>query len=445
VKLRRDSVKPTTTVTPSNAEAARGWREAMREYVADVRRFSPNARLYLLGAFLVGINYEVFQLLLNLYLRELGFSDTQIGFVNSFRAVGMTAMAIPAAIMLARLALRPSLVVAMVLLGGASFIVIESNLYGVVLAFSVVMGMAYTVSRVAAAPFYMRNSTPRERPHLFSFSFGVSLLAAMIGSLTAGKSAAMIAQITGDVVLGYRYTLVGAVAISLLSLIPFSLIRGDGLTGEEARIRVSRELLRRRGGFLLRISLANFLIGAGAGLIIPFLNLYFRDRFGLSPDRIGFFYFCVTCAMFLGILAGPLLTKRFGLVRAVVLTQLASIPFMLTLSYTYYLPLAFAAFVLRGALMNIGVPLGTHFGMEMCERTEQGLVNALLMVSWTGSWMLSAAVGGRLIDLYGYSITFDITIGLYCLSSVYYYWSFRKAERRTMGASGWEIVKGETA
>jgi predicted MFS family arabinose efflux permease len=430
---------------PARGKSPHRWREAAREYIADVSRFSPNARLYLLGAFLVGINYEVFQLLLNLYLRELAFTDTQIGFVNSFRAVGMTVMAIPAALVLSRVSLRPVLIAAMILLAGASFVVIDSSLYQVVLAFSVVMGMSYTVSRVAAAPFYMQHSTPRERPHLFSFSFGVSLLAAMIGSLTAGKSAAMIGQAVGSMVLGYRYTLIGAVAISLLSLIPFALIRGDGLASDETRIRVSRDLLRRRGSFLLRISMANFLIGAGAGLIIPFLNLYFRDRFGLSPDRIGFFYFCVTGAMFLGTMAGPLLTRKFGLVRAVVLTQLASIPFMLVLSYTYYLPLAFAAFVLRGALMNIGVPLGTHFGMEMCERTEQGLVNALLMVSWTGAWMVSAAVGGRLIDVYGYSITFDITIGLYCLSSIYYYWSFRRAERRTDGSSGWEIVKGETA
>ncbi|MEW6050918.1 MAG: MFS transporter [Candidatus Zixiibacteriota bacterium] len=421
-----------------------GWHAWLDEYLFHVRLFTRNARLYLLAAFLVGINFEVFQLLLNLYLRELGFTDTRIGLVNSFRAVGMAFSAIPVAMALARIRLKPMLLAAVGLFALCSYFVVSTSIFPVVLAFSALAGTAFTVTRVAAAPFYMRHSTPRERTHLFSFSFGVMLLAAMVGSLTAGKAAELIAEWSGSLLLGYRYTLYATIAISLLSIIPFSLIREHSVSNDENRLSFSREQWRRRRGFLFRIGFANFLIGLGAGLIIPFLNLYFRDRFDLEPDTIGLFYFCVTCAMFAGTVAAPMLTRRFGLVRAIVLTQLASIPFMLVLSYTYYLPVAFGAFVIRGGLMNIGVPLGTNFGMEMCERREQGLVNALLMVSWTSAWMISAAIGGRLIDLYGYSLTFNITIALYIVSSVFYYWSFRNAERRN-GRHGWAITEGESA
>jgi predicted MFS family arabinose efflux permease len=95
--------------------------------------------------------------------------------------------------------------------------------------------------------------------------------------------------------------------------------------------------------------------------------------------------------------------------------------------------------------MNIGVPVATNFGMEMSHRSEQGLVNAILMVSWTASWMLSTAVGGHLIEKYGYTLTFNITIVLYVLSTLFYFWSFRGAEKRRSEESGWSIAEQEVA
>ena len=90
----------------------RGVLFELRDYWSHVKLFSRNARLYLFGAFLLGVNYEFFQLLLNLYLKELGFGESSIGIVNSSRAIGMSLMAIPAALLLSRISLKPVLLVA---------------------------------------------------------------------------------------------------------------------------------------------------------------------------------------------------------------------------------------------------------------------------------------------------------------------------------------------
>ncbi|MCM2271034.1 MAG: MFS transporter [candidate division Zixibacteria bacterium] len=417
----------------------------LRHYWYHVRQFSRNARLYLLAAFLLGVNYEFFQLLLNLYLKELGFGESNIGLINSSRAVGMSLMAIPAAIILSRINLKPVLIASGILFAIFSVGVSSNEPLQLILIFSVLSGMTFAFSRVAAGPFYMRNSTSEERTHLFSFSFGVLLLAGMVGSLTAGRLVPLMSELAGDSILGYRYTLYLGIAIGMLALIPFAMLKPTPASDEERRIKVTREQFRRRGTFYFKISFSNFLIGLGAGLIIPFLNLYFRDKFGLSTSTIGFFYFCTILFMFAGTLAGPVLARRYGLVRTIVFTQLLSIPFMLTLAYTQVLWIAFAAYVLRAGLMNIGVPVATNFGMEMSSRAEQGLVNALLMVSWTSSWMLSTAVGGRLIEQYGYTLTFNITIVLYILSTLFYFWSFKGVEKRGDDKAGWAIAEQEEA
>ena len=135
--------------------------------------------------------------------------------------------------------------------------------------------------------------------------------------------------------------------------------------------------------------------------------------------------------MLLGIMAGPVLSRRFGMVRTIVWTQLLSIPFMIILAYTYSLPLAFMAFLVRGALMNLGQPIGSNFSMELVKKHEHGLVNALMMLGWTSSWMVSAVVGGNLIERYGYTLPLMITVVLYIVSSILYYLFFGHTEHRT--------------
>ena len=416
-------------------------KNLVRDYIDHVKLFSRNTRLYLIGSFLMGINFTVFNLLLNLYLKEFGFAEGDIGLVLSSRAIGMAVMAIPAAILLSRVRLKPVLLVTSFLFAVFSMFITTFHELTLLMAFSLLSGTAFCFYRVGAAPFYMRNSTPKERTHVFSLSFGMVLLSGMAGSIGSGKLVTIIADYTGDIVLGYQYTIYLGIVIGLISLVPFFMIKSAKPSREENKILFSWQQLKSRGAFYFKVSFSNFLVGLGAGLIIPFLNLYFHDRFDLSPDLIGLYYFVVQFSMLAGSLSGPVLAKRWGLVRTVVVTQLASIPFMLTLSYTYLLPLAFVAFVLRGGLMNLGVPIVTNLGMELAEKREQGLVNALLMVAWTSAWMVSAALGGSLIEKYGYTFTMNITVFLYVVSSFTFYIFFRKAEVKGHGETGWTIVR----
>jgi predicted MFS family arabinose efflux permease len=434
----------TTTETNKNNNKLnifRATKNGIDDYICHIKLFSRNSRLYLLGSFLMGINFHVFQLLFNLYLKDLGFDESNIGFVISSRAVGMTLIAIPAAIILSRIKLKPILLASCFLFGLFTFFITSYTQMEFLIGFSILSGMAFAFYRVAAGPFYMRNSTEAERTYIFSFSFGMMIMAGMVGSVTSGKLVTIIADLTGDIIIGYKYTLYAGIFGSLLALIPFYKIKAAAPSSEENRINISKEQLMRRGKFYFKVTIANFLVGLGAGLIIPFLNLYFRDRFNLEPDTIGVFYFFVALAMMIGSLSGPVLAKRFGLVRAVVITQLVSIPFMFILAYSYFLPFVVIAFVLRAGFMNLGVPIVTNLGMELSDKQEQGLVNALLMISWTSSWMISSAVGGQLIEAYGYTITINITIALYMMSTALFYTFFRKAEVKTDAKTRWVIIR----
>ena len=408
-----------------------GW---LQRYVVSFQLLSKNAKRYLLGAFLLGITQANIQLLFNLYLREREVTESVIGNIISSRATGAALMALPAGFLLLRTRLKPVLIASALVFSGAVWMMAAWGDVSVLWMFALISGMAFTFYRVAAAPFYMRNSTPIERPMLFSLGFGMMTLAGSVGSLGAGYLVAVFKDYVGvDAVLAHRYALFVGVAAGLFATIPFSLIQSKKPSQEERQRSLNWRVIRGRASVYGKLFIPYFLVGLGAGFIIPFLNIYFRDRFHQTTDEIGVYYFAVSIATFLGTMAAPALVHKFGKIKTVVLTELMSIPFMFILAYTGNVGWAVAAFLLRAAFMNMGQPVSTNFSMEVVTEREQGLVNALMLLAWTGSWTISTNIGGELIERHGYELPMLITIALYVLSSVSYYFFFRKSESKENG------------
>ncbi len=409
-----------------------GIKRGAITYAQDIRRLTPNARKYLLGTFFISMTFASFQLLLNLYFREKGYSESFIGTVLSAGALGMTIVSIPGAVLLSKVRLKPVLLVSTVLSVVCGLITVYPDTKWIIWAAYFMAGVMTSFYRIASAPFFMRNSSPTERPYLFSLMFGISVIAGVVGSFLFGKLVeAVAASFDVGMIWAYRVALTTGIAFSLAALGPFAALRMPKAIPKEDKLDFRLDTLRPVKSVFLRLTVPYFIVGTGAGMIIPFLNLFFRDRFGQSPENIGFYFGLVNLTMFIGVMAGPILVRKMGMVRTIVFTELASIPFMLILAYSYNLSLVFAAFLIRGALMNLGQPIGTNFAMEMVPKSHHGLMNAFLMFAWTSSWMISTRIGGVVIERYGYTISLVVAVILYVISAITYYVFFRQKERFT--------------
>ena len=80
-----------------------------------------------------------------------------------------------------------------------------------------------------------------------------------------------------------------------------------------------------RVGLWLRLLLPQVVIGVGAGLVIPFLNLYVREKFGLSYGGTGLLFALSSLATGVAMLLQPLLVRRLGKLGAIVFVQALSL------------------------------------------------------------------------------------------------------------------------
>jgi len=421
----------------------RAVRSVVREYIEQVRGAGRGPRLYLAGLFLVGLGQSIFSLLLNLYLRTLGFTDSGIGQILSKLSLGAAVAAIPVAFVFRGAGARLILVLAAALLSLVYLLQTTITLPALLLLVSLFSGMVATVFRLSIAPVAMREGTPTSRPFLFSAAFTVSFLSAILGSAVGGWLPHVFRLFTRTDLLALRWSLYVACACTLLAVIPFNAMRGaEPRTNGGPREGIGRQIERgfsRAWGYVcevgeldwilnLKLVLPSLLIGLGAGLIIPFLNLYFRDRFALSEVHIGILFGVMQAFMVLGNLFGPAVSRRLGLVAGVVVTQLASVPFMVILAVSHSFPVVAAAFCLRSGLMNMNQPLTSHFAMEVVPERDHAMTNSLLSLSWFLAWSVSADIGGAMIERQGYTQPLLIAAGLYVAASVLYWYFFRNVE-----------------
>jgi predicted MFS family arabinose efflux permease len=278
----------------------------------------------------------------------------------------------------------------------------------------------------------MRNSGRRERGYLFGWSFGLETLAWAIAAAAGGFVARALQQATGSTLTGFRLTLAGGAACLVAAALPFALVRETRPARSEVR-PFRHFLVARDWGLLGRLTAPAFIVAVGAGLVVPFLNLYFRDRFGADVEAIGLYFAASSGLMALGTFAGPWIAARVGLLRTVAWSQLLSIPFMALLALTTSLPVAIGAFLLRSALMNMGHPLARNFAMEAVREDEQAVTNSAESLAWNVAWMFSTVLGGRLIEARGYGSSFALAIGLYLCSTTLYVFFFRHPRWRRIG------------
>ena len=114
----------------------------------------------------------------------------------------------------------------------------------------------------------------------------------------------------------------------------------------------------------------------GGGMIVPYLNVYFEDRFEASKSAIGIVVALGQAATGLAFLIGPMIVKRFGEVKSVVYLQLSSIPFLLLTAFSANFYLSSGGYLFRQALMNAANPFYNSIKMSYVHRSLRGLASS---------------------------------------------------------------------
>ncbi|MGI2328655.1 MFS transporter [Planococcus sp. YIM B11945] len=399
-----------------------------------VLSFNRNIQLFIVANILIQIGMGVFMVMYNLYIKELGMPETINGKVISMAALASAITLIPAGFLSDKFGRK------WLIIGGAafgaltlfyrSFTVAETPM--IYAAFLTGVFMAFV--QVSGVPFLAENSKPAERVHLFSVYFALMTVANVIGSLVGGVVADFFQIVLSmAAVEAIRWSLLAGSVLFAIGLIPLFRLNSKAPENEEhVPPLIDKEKpetgLKKNLIVIFHFSFASLLIGLGSGLVIPYLNLYFSNRFGASNSYIGLILSLGSAMTAVAMLIGPIFVRKVGKVKALIIFQMLSIPFLLLTAYTTSLMLASLGFLLRQALMNAGNPIQSAIAMEVVDDKYKGLANSVNQMVFNIGWATMGSVAAGLVishgSYWGYAYAFTITACLYIVSSIYYFFIF---------------------
>lgn len=403
-----------------------------------IKTFPRSARLFLLATIINGIIFSTWQLFFNFFILARGFEKDFLGLINSVPWIAGLVLGIPLGMLSDRIGRKPAMLIGLVMsiTGMGLQLFVHSKVLLILVAF--IGGTGNSLYFISQAPFMMKVSQTDNRALMFSLNFGLNTLAGALGNMFAGQMPGwfgILLSIPADSAQAFQSVLLVSVILGLFALIPILLLKEPKKIDNNLIKSNQWDLLKQtiQKGFTWKLVLPEMLLGFGAAITIPYMNLYFSETFQVNSNLLGVVFSLSALFVGIGSIIGPRLVKFFNSkIRVVVLTQASSIIFLLILGFSPYLWLAIVGFLFRGVLMNMAVPLYNAFCMENVAEHEQGVVNSLISNAWTAGWAIGPFLSGLIQIRYGFQPLFLITASIYCLSILSTWVFFSKYEKNLL-------------
>jgi len=388
-------------------------------------QLSSNVKLFLIGNAIQGLGLSIYSLLFNLYLKELGFGESIIGNLISTGSLGIAIMAIPVGLVIERFHVKHLVVTGMLLSSVFYFFQILSVEENSLFFWGLLASMCLAIFNISVSPFYLRNSTPLQRVHLFSLNSGLNIMAHLVGYLIGGYLPKIVKFFEPSYTLIELYRTSIMLSLLLVFLSNLIFIRIRRVPVPENKSSVLKELKEKEWRMLFKLILPKLYFSFGGGMVVPFINLYLKEKFDFSTDLIGVSYALLQLFIFVGIFMTPTLVAKTSHLKFILITAMLSVPFMVGMGITENIMLVLSCFFLRGMLMNMSAPITSMFEMEHVRERECAFASSIIMFSHNLVYTTSTRIGGMLIERSSFTPTFYIAGFSYLLAIVLYYRFFK--------------------
>lgn len=357
-----------------------------------------DARRWITASALIGFGQQLYVVLRNQLVHDLGLPMALLGVVQGMGAATGVAAGVAGLWLLPRFpsawALRAG-----VLANAAGFAlqVMATRGWHFVLG-AALAGVGIQMLTMASGPYLARRVTDRDRVRTYALQMvAIQTAPGLLGAVLGGELQRVAAATYATVVGGHRVALglgAGSVALALLPL--RGLTRRDPSRPDARPLRLTE--LQRFAVFLAPDAALHF----GAGLAVPFLQVHLRVAYGAPPHHVGRYFGAMMVAGTLANLATPLVARHLGNARALTVLQAGAALGFVGLAAAGTVGGAAVALVARFACSVAAIPLWTaalHAALPPHEGEAAASWRMVVQsVAWAAANLLAGAALTRGVD-----------------------------------------------
>lgn len=386
-------------------------------------------KLLITGAFLLQLLNATSMLIMNIYLSKLGYIDYEIADFVSYRFISILLFSIPFGLIIKGKRLKPFFMTGAFIVplsGIALLFAANAHLDLLIKVFFFISSLGFMLMHVTALPFILRHGNEETLSESIALNFAVWSLASIVAGFLI-KGLFSLSPFIGFISIGEFEIIFAMAIIGIFSLIPFSLIKENKPVASH-HSNVFQHLKSYDWQKIFRGLTPMFLISIGAGLTIPFMNLFFHSVFHMDSDMFAVMGSIAAILVFIGGMLTPILRRKLGYGLSITITQFSAILFLLALASTeLYSHLGFAVwlaggtYIMRQPLMNMASPITSELVLKYVGEQNRELISSIESGLWNASWFVSAKIFQYLrgLNLAYYKI-FIITAILYSFGTASY-------------------------
>ena len=280
--------------------------------------------------FTLSLIHVAFILVLNIFLRKQGFSDPEIASFNSLRFIGALIFAFPLGIYIRGKKLKPFFLLAAIIVPITSALIIESvhneTIPLIKLSF-LLWGVGMMLMRVCSLPFIIRNTTVDNSTEALSLSASTWSLATIFsGIIISGLDWINYFSLGSWIIYFNERSILWIITILGISAIIFALRISEKAPDNIQKDSTVFSLYKQYDWKVIIKALSPLImISIGAGLTIPFVNLFFNSVFHLSASEFSILGSITAFLVFTFSLLVPSIRKKYGYWFTIVIVQAISI------------------------------------------------------------------------------------------------------------------------
>ncbi|HEY3703894.1 MAG TPA: MFS transporter [Terracidiphilus sp.] len=362
------------------------------------QRFSPCFWRFYAAAFFFDLGIGLFFFLFNLYLTDLHFDERAVGNITASLTFGNVAGTVPAMLLARRHGLRPLLLFTVIcapLICALRVLILWGPAQ---IGLSFATGVALCCWPICFSPTVALLTEERNRTFGFSIMFatgiGMGTFAGLLGGyipelLYSGK---MHISIVG----GIRIVLFMACGIILAGAWPLWRLRlQERLPGGQRSTRLLHPFLLR---FLPPFVVWNVVTGS----FPAFGAIYLQQVLHIPLGRVGAVFSGSQLAQFAAVLGAPILFRRSGLIKGIVIAQVGTALFLVLIGKTAMVPAAITFYLAYNAMQFMSGPGIYNLLMNRIPEVERSTASAVQNLSGAICQAATQALTGLCIVQFGY-------------------------------------------
>jgi MFS family permease len=406
-----------------------------KSFLGNIRSFSLGIWLYLMAWFVLQFSFAgIYSVLLNLFLRRLGYSEEFMGLVLGSSALGFALFAIPAGGFGARWGYKKMIMTGMISGTICTFLLPFAQYMNPDISKIIIVGsyglfaVSMTLIAVNGIPFLASSASDESRVHVFSAYGAMAPLAGFFGSIVGGflpKAISDITSISLEKPEPYAFSMwiVPVFLLAFTCLFLFFIKEKHG--PENAGTPDSQP---EKAPIYLFITFFIFTVFRIATFwsIFAFFSIYLDSSFKIPVAVIGILTAIGRIIPAFTALFTPALAKRIGKFNLIVMVSVVSTIMALPMGLIPSVVAAAISLIAISGLNAIDASIFSTFQQEVTPEKWRSLMSGFCFAAEAVSYTLVAYAGGFMIQSLGYQPFFLSTTAATFISAFIFWFAFRK-------------------